>query len=154
MRDNRWLEERMYSLWENNFDDVPRKNLVLIKFGKASRRQLGSIKWVSKRTKVKSILSKRIEDIKNQDDDRVTLITITKYFADESIPPEVVDATIAHEMVHYAHGFHSPLEQVFKHPHQGNVVEKELFARGLKETHTFADSWLKKNWVKHVISFK
>ncbi|KKQ03633.1 MAG: hypothetical protein US14_C0033G0001, partial [candidate division WS6 bacterium GW2011_WS6_36_26] len=33
MRDRKYLENLMYDLWEEYFSDIPRKNLVLIKFG-------------------------------------------------------------------------------------------------------------------------
>lgn len=154
MRDNNWLEEKMYEIWENHFDDVPRPNLVLIKFGKYSKRQLGSIKWVHERTKVKGFLSKKKEEHDLQDDSRISLITITKYFQDPKVPDEVVMGTIAHEMVHYAHGFHSPLEQRFRHPHQGKVVQKEMHARDLGHILEFSEKWLEKSWVKLIRNYK
>jgi hypothetical protein len=153
MRDNNYLEEQLYDIWENHFADVPRKNYVVIKFGKYSRRQLGSIKWASKRTKIKGLLNKIKEDIKSQDDKRVTVITITKYFQHEEVPDEVVRQTIAHELVHYTHGFHSPLKQIYKHPHRGRIVEKELHKRGLQDTFQFSEEWLKKNWLKTLRKF-
>lgn len=151
MRDNNYLEERLYTLWEEYFADVPRKNLVLIKFGKGSRRQLGSIKWVRAQTGVRSLMKKRKEEYLAQDDKRVSLITITKYFQDERVPEYVVDGTIAHELVHYVHGFHSPLQQVYKHPHKGGIVKKELVKRGLGEVHKNAEVWLKKEWRKYLL---
>ncbi len=59
MRDEEFLENILYDLWENHFPDIPRKNLVLIKFGKYSTRQLGSIKLANKRTKIKSLLKNK-----------------------------------------------------------------------------------------------
>ena len=113
MRDRKYLENLMYDLWETNFSDVPRKNLVLIKFGKYSKRQLGSIKMANTNTKIKGLLKKNIDDYEAQDDKRVTVITITKYFQNEIVPDYVVKATIAHELCHYTHGFSSPLEKRF-----------------------------------------
>ena len=46
MRDNKYLENLLYDLWENNFCDVARLNLVAIKYGKHSKRQLGSIRLI------------------------------------------------------------------------------------------------------------
>ena len=46
IRDNKYLENLLYDLWENNFCDVARLNLVTIKYGKYSKRQLGSIKMI------------------------------------------------------------------------------------------------------------
>jgi hypothetical protein len=151
MRNNNYLEERLYLLWEDHFADVPRKNLVLIKFGKKSKRQLGSIRWVRERTGVKSLLKKRVDEYKEQDDKRISLITITKYFQDERIPEYVIDGTIAHELVHYVHGFHSPLQQLYKHPHKGGIVKKELIKRGLGEVHRSAEGWLKHEWRKYLL---
>ena len=53
MRNIKFLEDILYDLWENNFCDIPRKNLVVIKYGKHSRRQLGSIKIANRRTKIR-----------------------------------------------------------------------------------------------------
>ncbi|KKQ17959.1 MAG: hypothetical protein US29_C0002G0019 [candidate division WS6 bacterium GW2011_GWF1_36_8] len=147
MRDRKYLENLMYDLWEEYFSDIPRKNLVLIKFGKYSKRQLGSIKLANEYTKIKSLLKKNLDDYDVQDDKRVTVITMTKYFQNEIVPEYVVSATIAHELCHYAHGFSSPLEKRFDKPHQGNVINKELAKRGLLESQRLADKWLKDNWV-------
>lgn len=137
----------MYDLWEDNFSDIPRKNLVLIKFGKYSKRQLGSIKLANEYTKIKSLVRKNQDDYDVQDDKRITVITITKYFQNEAVPEYVVKGTVAHELCHYAHGFSSPLEKQFDKPHQGNVINKELAKRGLLEEQRLADKWLKDNWV-------
>ena len=153
MRDRKYLENLMYELWENSFSDVPRKNLVLIKFGKYSKRQLGSIKMANEYTKIKGLLKKNKEDYDIQDDKRVTVITITKYFQDPVVPDYVVQATIAHELCHYTHGFSSPLEKRFDKPHQGNIINKELQKRDLLEQQLMADNWLKANWLSIVYPF-
>lgn len=154
MRDEKFLENLLYELWENHFCDIPRRNLVLIKYGKYSRRQLGSIKLANQGTKIKGLLKKRIKDYEVQDDKSITVITITRYFQDEIIPEPIVRATIAHELCHYAHGFSSPLQKRFKNPHQGNIINKELAKRGLLEEQEAADKWLKDNWVDIVYSKK
>jgi len=148
MRDNEWLEEKMYEIWEGHFSDIPRKNLVIIKFGRGSKRQLGSIKWANKKTRgIRQFLKGR--DL--QDDKRVSVITITSKFKDGEIPEKIVLATIAHEMCHYAHGFNSPLKQIFNHPHKGGVIRKEMEKRGLKHLYKFSKKWLKENWKEYVI---
>lgn len=152
MRDNKYLEELLYDLWDNNFCDVPRKNLVVIKFGKYSKRQLGSIKLANRYTKIKGLMKKRKKDWEVQDDKSVTVITITRYFQNEIIPEFVIRATIAHELCHYTHGFQSPLEKKFNNPHQGNIINKELAKRDLLEEEKTADKWLKENWLKIVLS--
>jgi hypothetical protein len=147
MRDNAWLEEKMYDLWEEHFADIPRKNLVIIKFGRGSSRQLGSIKWANKKTRG---IRQFIRDLDAQDDRRISVITITSKFKNEKIPEEVILATIAHEMCHYAHGFNSPLQQIYNHPHKGGVIRKEFEKRGLGNLHTYSKKWLKENWKKFI----
>jgi hypothetical protein len=138
----------MYYLWEEYFSDVPRQNLVLIKFGRNSKWQLGSIKWANRKTRIKGLMkSKKLQEFyQAQDDKRITVITITKKFQDPEIPEYVVDSTIAHEICHYVHGFSSPLKQIYKTPHQGGIIKKELTGRGLGKVHTDAKKWLKENW--------
>jgi hypothetical protein len=146
MRDNRWLEDTMYKLWENHFNDIPRKNLVLVKFGKRARRQLGCISWVRKNTRVKRLLSKKAGENFEEDDNRITLITITSLFKNSLVPEYVIESTIAHEMIHYAHGFNSPLHQQYNHPHKGGIIRKEMIKRGLGDEYKKSKKWLKENW--------
>jgi len=146
-RTNQWLENQLHNIWENHFADVPRKNLVLIKFGKSSKRQLGSIKWANKNSKIKIALKSLQTDWDASDDKRISIITITKYFQKLDIPEDVVKATIAHELVHYTHGFHSPLPRLFSHPHRGGIVKKELYKRDLGDLYRNSEAWLKKEWV-------
>lgn len=136
----------MMELWDDHFADVPRQNLVLIHFAKYSSRQLGCIKWARSSTRIKGLLKRRLEEYEVQDDKRISVINITRHFQDLFVPDFVVRATIAHEMVHYTHGFHSPLPQIVNHPHRGNVVNKELIKRGLGNTLAESEAWLKANW--------
>ncbi|MEI7578502.1 MAG: SprT-like domain-containing protein [bacterium] len=142
-RDNHWLTEIMFELWENHFVDIPRKNHVVIKFGKRAKRQLGCIKWAE--DPVKRKVATHVAD-----DQRISQINITRYFEDDNIPEEVVIATIAHEMCHYAHGFNSPLQQQFNHPHKGGIIRKELIKRGLGEYYRISRKWLKLNWLNYL----
>jgi len=147
MRDNRWLEEKMYFLWENFFVDTPRRNRVIIKFGTNSRRQLGCIKWVTEKTKgVRALLRKGVD----YDDKRISLIIITSYFKDPGVPDEVVLATMSHEMCHYTHGFNSPLQQLYDHPHKGGIIKKEMTKRGLGVLYRQANRWLRHNWSNYL----
>jgi len=145
MRDNKWLEKVMYDLWEEQFNDVPRQNKVTIKFGKRAKRTLGSIKYIGE-------LKPSDPDYDIYDDKRITQVTITRHYADEKIPAEVVRGTIAHEMVHYTHGFNSPLEQRYQHPHQGGIMKKEMHTRGLGSTYKIAEKWVKENWINYLKS--
>lgn len=152
MRNNEFLENILYNLWDNHFCDVPRKNLVLIKYGKYSKRQLGSIKLANKKTKIKSLLDKKGSEHMIQDDKRITVITINRYFQSEIVPEFVVRAVIAHELCHYTHGFSSPLEKRFEKPHRGSIIDKELESRELIENQRKADLWLKDNWSSIIMS--
>jgi hypothetical protein len=152
MRDREFLEKTLYDLWENYFCDIPRKNLVLIKYGKYSKRQLGSIKLANERTKIKGLLKQKQKDYDTQDNKSITVITVTRYFQQEVVPEFVVRATIAHELCHYAHGFSSPLQKRFQKPHQGSVIEKELKKRGLLKKQEIVDKWLKENWLDIISS--
>ena len=147
IRDNKYLENLLYDLWENNFCDVGRLNLVTIKYGKYSKRQLGSIKMIKdKQTFYKYLkkynLSKDIFESKT-----VSLINITRYFSYDYIPEYVVRATIAHELCHYTHGFSSPLKKRYRYPHQGGIIRKELESRGLYDEYKSSKRWLKDHWV-------
>ena len=154
MRNEKFLENLLYELWENHFCDIPRKNLVLIKYGRYSRRQLGSIKLAREGTRIKGLLNKKKEDYDVQDDKSITVITITRHFENENIPEFVVRATVAHELCHYAHGFSSPLQKRFKNPHQGHIIDKELANRDLLDEQRKADLWLKDNWIDIISSKK
>lgn len=151
MRDDKWLEDTMYEIWEDHFDDIPRKNMVIIRFSKKSSRQLGAISWLKNRTRK---IDKLIQDQPPSDDPKITLIVITSYFKDELIPIHVVQGTIAHELCHYAHGFSSPLKQIYAHPHKGGIIRKELVNRGLGDVYKGSKKWLKTNWQNYLRGIK
>jgi hypothetical protein len=148
LRDHNYLQNLMYELWEEYFNDIPRKNFVLVTFGKYAKRQLGSIKYANKKTKVKTLLKKYSKDIENQDIDSVSVILLTRYFRYKDVPEFILISTMAHEICHYAHGFHSPLAKKYKYPHRGNVVKKEMMDRGLGDILHKSDRWLKENWIE------
>lgn len=146
------LQNLLYQIWETYFPDVPRKNLVLIKYGKFSKQRLGSIKWVRGLKGIKKLYKDFKDEHTIQDDSRITLITLTRYFTNPEVPSFVIKATLAHELVHYAHGFNSPLEKKYKYPHQGNIIRKELKKRGLGKELRMSEEWLKENWKQIVNS--
>jgi hypothetical protein len=122
-RDNIWLLSRLDHLWSTYFSDVTQDNPIFIQFGRHSKFRLGSIKF-DPRTK-KSV------------------ITITSMFKDPTIPVEIVDHTIGHELCHYTHGFSSPKEKMHRYPHSGGVIKRELEERNL---HHLVIAY--RNWVK------
>lgn len=125
-RDNKWLEKTLLFVWDKYFPDLSKKDNVKIKFGRSARTRLGSI---SKKTK-----------------DSDTLIRITSFFKDERVPQYVIEATVAHELCHYAHGFFSPMPKLFKYPHKGGLVDREMISRGMEEILKKQKVWLKDNW--------
>jgi len=122
-----WLKERMEYVWGKYFPDIPKDNKVLIIF---------KGRWKNKFGHIQQLPSKN------------TWIAINKLFQDERVPEFIVNLTIAHEICHYTHGFQSPLEQKYKHPHKGGVVDKELIKRGLGEELKEEKRWLETEWEK------
>lgn len=123
-RDEKWLLSRLDYIWLRYFPDITQTNKVFIKFGRFARLRLGSIKY-----------NKHSGD---------TTITITPMFKNKSIPQEVIDHTIAHELIHYTHGFSSPHPKLHKYPHEGGIVKKEMSERGMKNLIKAYGSWIKK----------
>lgn len=139
MRTNIVLKRRLNKIWSNFFADVPRNNLVQIKFGRKARKRLGSIK----ETKC-PIYADRIH----------SEITINGHFKNKKLPLFIIDATIAHELCHYAHGFGSPLPQLCVYPHRGGFVDKEMTKRQLESLTQREQIWLNKNWLKFIEEHK
>ncbi|MDP2671072.1 MAG: hypothetical protein Q8P13_01255 [bacterium] len=122
MRDNTYLQSRLDWLWEKYFPDVEQKNKVYIKFGRAAKYRFGSIRLCY--------------------EDNGSHILINGIFKDDEFPKEIIDHTIAHEMVHYAQGFSSLRPQMHSYPHRGGVIDKELNDRGLKHLVFFYNVWI------------
>lgn len=135
-RDNAWLLSRLDYLWTKYFSDVSQDNPLFIKFGRHSKFRLGSIRFDSR--------------------SKNSLITITSMFKDESIPVEIVDHTIAHELCHYTHGFSSPKPQLHKYPHSGGVIVRELEDRNLHKLVVAYKVWVKsyRNKLRHDRGFR
>ncbi|MBI2330003.1 hypothetical protein HYU94_01290 [Candidatus Daviesbacteria bacterium] len=123
IRDNSWLLSRLDFIWSEYFNEIPQTNRVFIKFGRFAKYRLGSIK-----------LNKKTKD---------TFITITAMFKNPKVPQEVVDHTIGHELVHYAHGFSSNRPRLHQYPHAGGVVKKEMTQRGMGYLHKAYRQWVK-----------
>lgn len=154
MRDDKWLFGKLDEIWDSYYPDVPQDNDVRIVWGRRARNRLGSIKQVrgercqSARVGTSSPLKHKTSNLGNHN---VTVITINSLFKDETIPEFVVTGTIAHELAHYAHGFHSPIEQKYATPHAGGVVHREMDSRGLEEIHKKQKRWLKEHWRNYLL---
>ncbi len=135
IRDHHWLADLLAEIWYRHFPDVPQPNDVRIRFGQKAANRLGSIKLGRK-------------DVAHPDgsSQRRSIITVTGHFTDPAIPEDVARAVIAHELVHYTHGFSSPHPKLYRHPHQGGVVEQELRRRGLGNVLSSQQRWLKREW--------
>lgn len=125
-RNNNFLKTRLRFLWNTYFPDIKQKNPVNIVFGRNAKTRLGSISYSKK----------------NQQ----TTITINGLYRMKRIPVCIVDSTIAHELVHYAHGFQSPHKQLYSYPHQGGILLREFKNRNLFQLHLESKRWLKNNW--------
>ncbi len=127
-RNQEWLEDRLRIVWMRGFSEVVPRNAVTIAFGRRARTRLGSIRM--------------------DKDKKKSRILINRLFVHPEVPVQVVDAVIAHEIVHYAHGFGSPFEQKFCTPHAGGVVTKEMKKRGFGKELALQKKWLKYEWPK------
>ncbi len=127
MRDNIFLGKRLDDIWEMLFTDVEKKNNVVIRFKGKWKNKFGHIR-----------------KLKNGDSE----IIINGYFKNEKVPEYIIDLTIAHELVHYHHGFNSPHPKMFKHPHKGGIVNKELKRRGFGHMVILEKKWIKDEWRK------
>lgn len=142
MRSDSWLNDQLTYLLKTYFSDVVLNNPIEIKFGREAKFRFGSIRLVKPRG-LRRILGKT--------EPQKSIITITSMFAREDIPAEVVYYTIAHELCHYTHGFSSSNKRLFKYPHHGGIVNKELVTRGAEDlVHAFK-KWLK-DYRKKILS--
>ncbi len=113
-------------IWKLHFVDVPRVNDVLIEYSYPWKSRLGMIRL--------SV------------DKEVTFIGINTLLQMQQVPEYVLITTIAHELVHYAHGFGSPLPQRWQHPHANRVVDKELENRDLGIYLCRCSEWINTSW--------
>jgi len=130
-RDDIWLQELLDRTWDSYFSDVPQDNIVRIEFGRRAKRQLGSIRL-------------------DRNDAHTSIITLNGLFRDPEIPEFIAEATLVHELIHYAHGFNSPRPQQHAHPHAGGVIRQEYAERGLESLYVRQKRWLKANWPRIV----
>lgn len=136
MRDNDWLSQKLQYVWQTYFPDLAQNNEILVGFGRRSKSRLGSIRLVRRPT-----LSDKLYKVHPP-----SIITINGHFRSEEIPELVVETVLAHELVHYLHGFCSPHDQAFCYPHQGGVVNSELKKRGAGEILKSQKKWIKIHW--------
>ncbi len=125
-RDDIWLKEKLDNIWELLFPEVVKANEIHVKFRGKGKYRFGCIK------------------LKGED----SFIEINSLFKNEIVPEYVIDTTLAHELVHYMHGFSSPLPKKYRHPHKGGIVDKELIKKGFGDNLKMEKTWAKKDWEK------
>jgi len=123
MRDQEWLENRFNQLWNLFFPDIEKKN-VFIRWKGRWKNKFGHIKSTKKGTE----------------------IAVNSLFQDLRVPEDIIKLTIAHEIVHYMHGFHSHLPRKFKHPHKHGIVDKVLKEKGFGYVLKQEKKWFKEEW--------
>ena len=161
MRDNDWLKQQLEFLLKKYFASAKITNPIEIKFGREAKYRFGSIRLLkstkgTRSTKsIKGFLPNFLKargtrdtlgargTLKASERPAKSIITITSMFAKESVPVAVVQYTIAHELCHYAHGFSSANKRLFKYPHHGGIVNKELSDRGARHLTGAFKRWLK-----------
>ncbi len=124
MRDDTWLEQRLEQIWQLLFPDVEKLNNILIKFKGKWKNKFGHIKKVKGSSE----------------------IAINALFKHDIVPEYIIDLTIAHELIHYWHGFNSPHQKRYKHPHAGGIVTRELKKRGFAHMMRLERSFVKNQW--------
>jgi len=124
MRDEYWLNNRLERIWGLLIPEVEKLNKVSIVFKGKWKTKFGDIRKLK---------------------DGSTQITVNSLFRHIDVPEHIIDTTIAHELIHYMHGFQSPHPQKFKYPHQGGIVDKELINRGFELLLVLEKRWVKNN---------
>ena len=116
-------------IWQRYFADVPHINEVQIAYCRPWKTRLGLIRMSL--------------------DNTVSFIGINSLLRSTQVPDCVLLTTIAHELVHYTHGFGSPLPRIYEHPHADYIVEKELEQRGLGSALHECDTWIEEQWFEY-----
>lgn len=124
MRDDKWLQTRMDQIWLMLFPEVDKLNNVIINFKGKWKTKYGHIKRLG----------------------RSTEIAINGLFKEDCVPEYIIDLTIAHELVHYWHGFNSPHKRKYKHPHAGGIVTRELNKRGFGHMAKLEKIFVRRQW--------
>ena len=151
MRDHAWLVNKLQELLKTYFANMPLTNPIEIRWGREAKFRFGSIKLEGRSTRyIKlrgfgGLLNKKIELQENSrgETPKKSIITVTSMFVSEAVPVGVIEYTICHELCHYAHGFSSTNKKLFRHPHHGGVINKELTERNAQHLIPEYKKWLK-----------
>jgi hypothetical protein len=113
-------------LWAEYFADVPRVNEVVVGFAFPWKWRLGRIRLSL--------------------DECISEITLNGLLASPQVPDVMYIGILAHEIVHYAQGFGSPLPRCQQHAHGHGAVTHELQRRGLGYTEAALMHWGEAIW--------
>lgn len=120
------LTSYLNEIWQLYFSDIPRMNDVYIEYCYPWKSRLGLIRLSL--------------------DGAITFIGVNTLLQLAQVPEYVLVTTIAHELVHYTHGFGSPLPRRCKHPHANHIVDRELQQRELGSHLQCCNEWIDKCW--------
>ncbi len=126
LRDDAWLVDHVEAVWDQFFADVPQVNEVEIGWLRPWKTRLGLI------------------TLRHPSD--ITFIGLNSLLRHPDVPEVLLTVTVAHELVHYSHGFGSPLPRRYRHPHLGGVVERDLEQRGFGAMVLEYDRWIEAHW--------
>ena len=126
LRDQAWLVNQLDHIWATWFADVERVTPVSVRYVRPWKRRLAVIYLT--------------------DRDRRSFIGVNRLLRDQRVPYTVFLVTLAHELAHYAHGFGSHHPRRHRHPHRGNVIQRELTRRGLGAELRFYTEWTNESW--------
>lgn len=159
-RDEKWLKIQLEYLLKKYFQNIKMHEPIEIKWGQEAKFRFGSIKLIPRsRARLRrgfvgrGSIKRLIGVVKPGDMPKKSIITITSMFKSQKISTRVVQYTIAHELCHYAHGFSSSNRRLFRHPHHGGVVNRELTERGAEDLISAFKKWLK-DYRKMILSKK
>jgi hypothetical protein len=126
LANRRDLTSYLNQIWRHHFADIPHVNDVYIDYCYPWKGRLGLIRL--------------------SQDQSTSFIGVNTLLLLQQVPEQVLITTIAHELVHYAHGFGSPLPRYYKHPHANNIVDRELEQRELGDQLRCCHEWIDKYW--------
>lgn len=150
MRSEKWLTDQLDLILGKYFANVEVSNPIEIKWGREAKFRFGSIRLLKPKG-LRIIRGFRSLRSIRENQPQKSIIVITSMFRNEEIPQKVVQYTICHELCHYAHGFSSSNKRLFRHPHHGGVVNRELTERGAEELIKEFRLWLK-SYRKKILS--
>jgi len=124
--DDRRLARLVDDLWSAYFADVPRPNDLVVGYA-------FPWKW-------------RLARIRMSLDGQWSEIGVNPLLRHPAVPHDIYIAVLAHEIVHYAQGFGSPLQRQQRHAHAHGTVGHELRRRGLGHTEHVLATWGEAVW--------